>query len=123
MESSRLIQFEIPGAPKVQERPRMVSKGGRTWMYSPSTKDQEVIGHIALAERTKRGLAIMQGPVALKVNFYGLLSKQDLSNALKLIEDGMNKVIYNDDAQIYELHAYRINVQENPHTVVMVWEI
>lgn len=60
-----------------------------------------------MSARVKAGLPIMKGRVILTCHFYGLGLTTDLSNAVKLIEDAMNKVVYEDDRQIAELHLYR----------------
>lgn len=52
--------------------------------------------------------AVFHDPIALQVRFYfGSKRKRDLDNHNKLILDALTNIVYNDDAQIDELHLYR----------------
>ena len=100
----RRLSFTIEGIPKVQKRSRK-GRGGH-W-YAPSSSDQQVIGRIAYEARLKAKMPVLEGPVLLKIDFYGLRSNADLSNALKLVEDGCNGVIWIDDRQVSILMVFR----------------
>lgn len=113
--------FEISGVPQVQERPR---KGKYGNFYSPSSKAQAAIGTIALVARQKAGLKPFAGAVGLSIKFYGMRKRSDLSNCLKLVEDAMNKVVYDDDWQIEEEHIVKHPMDSRgPRTEVTVWEL
>lgn len=45
----------------------------------------------------------------------------DLDNLLKAVCDGMNKIVYNDDAQITELCCKKIWTIENEKPSIQVW--
>lgn len=46
----------------------------------------------------------LDGLLSVTYRFYG--SRADVDNLLKVLQDSMNKVIWKDDSQIIELHAY-----------------
>lgn len=93
------VHFVVPFT-AIQKRARKGMYGN--W-YSPSAKDQRMIGEYALAARAKIPLQILSVDVGLSLIVHGL--RGDLSNAVKLVEDSMNGVIYYDDAQIVAIQA------------------
>lgn len=46
----------------------------------------------------------LKGSLSVTYRFYG--SKADVDNLIKCLQDSMNKIIWKDDSQIVELHAY-----------------
>lgn len=120
MKPERRFTFTIPGAPKVQKRSRK-GRGGH-W-YAPSSADQRAIGLIAMEARNRANLPIIEGPVLLKADFYGLRSNADLSNAIKLIEDGCNGIAWIDDRQVSILMVFRRESSGAPRTEVTIEEL
>jgi Holliday junction resolvase RusA-like endonuclease len=114
------INFVIPGIPFGKQRPRF-TRGGIA--YTPAkTANYENLVKVMAAEAMK-GRSLLTCPVRLIIKAYfevpksfsrknriGAFSgwikptkKPDLSNIAKGIEDAMNKVVYQDDAQIVGL--------------------
>lgn len=117
--TTKMVKFVIYGVPKLQERPRRGKYGN---FYSPSTKEQQNIAKIALVARCTAGVPVMKGRVSLSAYFHGMKKRSDLSNAVKLIEDACNGIIYEDDSQIWGEHLYRYPDDGNPRTEVDIWE-
>lgn len=115
-----MIAFVIPGTPKVLKRHRVARWGG---MYDPSKKDKEPIAILALEARTRARKSILTGQISLKVVYYGLRVNADLSNAIKLIEDALNGVMWLDDKQVAILTVFRKENDGKPRTEVTVEEI
>jgi Holliday junction resolvase RusA-like endonuclease len=108
------ISFTVPFA-AVQQRPRL-GKGGH--VYSPSKKEQKIIGQYALVARGSN--LPMKGQVGLILIVYGL--RGDLSNCIKIVEDAMNGVIYIDDRQIKKIGACSYEDDEEPRMEITVEE-
>jgi len=60
------------------------------------------------------------GPVAVTVTWYRGAKRGDLDNRLKVVLDAMEGVLYENDNQIVELHAYRIDDKGNARMDVEV---
>ena len=125
MSEPTVIQFIIPGVlrPLERNRHRIVTKrdGGQfVSNYLPSKSRAEQAGIKLIAAAAMQGRPPITGPVELRVALYVPIpaswsqkkrdaalrhdvlptSRPDCTNWLKQIEDGMNKIVYNDDSQI-----------------------
>lgn len=126
--------FEIPGKPVPKQRPR----NGNGHTYTPTkTKDFEAL--VALKYREANGRKIA-GPVAVSVTVWYEIpeswtkkrkreewlkphtQKPDLDNVVKSILDGLNKVAWDDDAQVTRISASKYWNNEPTKTVVIVTE-
>ncbi|KYG89014.1 hypothetical protein A0U40_13385 [[Bacillus] sp. KCTC 13219] len=120
-----MIQFVIPGKVQAQERPRFsrAGKGVRTHDAPKSRNYKEWVRLIAMQNKPPEPL---QGALRLEVDIYVMppkkyhtkpkqalincgelrpVTKPDADNLVKGIKDGMNGIIWGDDAQIVELVA------------------
>jgi crossover junction endodeoxyribonuclease RusA len=68
-------------------------------------------------------LAPHTGPVAVTVRLYRPAKRGDIDNSLKVLLDALQGHVYNDDAQIVELHAYRYDDKRDPRVEVDVESI
>lgn len=50
---------------------------------------------------------MLKGELVVSYYFYG--SKLDIDNGLKLLNDSLNNIIWEDDSQIVEAHIYMMN--------------
>lgn len=117
------IIFTIPGDPVGKGRPRATTRGGFTRMFTPAkTAAYEQLVAVYAAAAMKKA-PLLEHPVRLHLDIYckvpGSWSKKrraaalggmerpakkpDLTNIIKAVEDGMNGIVYVDDAQIVEL--------------------
>jgi Holliday junction resolvase RusA-like endonuclease len=128
------IQFEIFGEPRGKSRPRF-SKG-RVYTPSETTAYEELV---ALSYRNEAKGYKFTSPVGVLI--YALhkppkkskkvvekmlreeilpTKRPDVDNVAKIILDGLNKVAWDDDTQVVELHIKK-GYAENPEVKVMVY--
>lgn len=131
------ITFTVPGEPQGKGRART---GRGRHHYTPG-KTVAYEGLIAFAaQQAMKGRAPMVGPVRLSFTAImqipasaskgkrqamldGLIrptKKPDIDNTMKAIADGLNKVAFNDDAQIVSLGTVEKIYGETPCLVVSV---
>lgn len=119
----KTLTFTVTGRPIVQERPIVLRRG---WAIDPprSKKEKKRIALIALEAQRALNLSIFGGLIHISMRFYGLRPNADISNAVKLVEDALNKVIYLDDKQISRLTAERFRqFSGDPRTEVELAEL
>lgn len=64
--------------------------------------------------------AVLSGPVALELHVYRERRSGDLSNRVKVLEDALQGILYENDAQVRELHAYLYEDKHDPRVEVAV---
>ena len=115
-----IIAFTIPGQPVAKGRPRACIRGGKVATYTPdNTARYENLVKLAAQEALK-GLPPIGGAVALEVKVFLAVpaswpkkkqaeavagtvrpsGRPDADNLLKSVADGMNGVVFADDAQV-----------------------
>ena len=109
-----MIELTLPYPPSANRywrnfRGRMVqSKAAR-----------EYIEQVRLAHS---GHDLMEGQVVVTVSLYRPRKSGDLDNFFKVALDALQGVVYKDDKQVIEIHAYRHDDKQNPRAVVTVQE-
>ena len=122
------IMFTVYGEPVAKGRPRFVKRGNYVQAYTPvKTKTYEDEVRL-LATKAKGSGSTLEGSVSVfiyisfsvpqsysKRKREACLSgqekhtkKPDLDNVAKIICDGMNGIIFNDDSQITSLHVTKV---------------
>ena len=115
-----IIAFTIPGQPVPKGRPRACIRGGKVATYTPdNTARYENLVKLA-AQEAMKGLPPIGGAVALEVKVFLAVpaswpkkkqaeavagtvrpsGRPDADNLLKSLADGMNGVVFADDAQV-----------------------
>jgi crossover junction endodeoxyribonuclease RusA len=78
----------------------------------------------AVAQRFRRMRAQrLRGSVGVRIHVYRPQKSGDLDNRFKVALDALNKVAWEDDDQIVELHSYRKEDPANPRVEVAVWTV
>lgn len=118
-----MITFTVPGEPVAKARARITISGGRAHAYTPAkTAAYEQLVAVYAAAAMKNA-PLLEHPVRLHLGIYckvpGTWSKKrradalagierpakkpDLDNVVKILADGMNGIVWVDDAQVVEL--------------------
>ena len=58
----------------------------------------------------------------MTMRFYGLRSNSDLDNAIKML-DAFNGILWIDDRQIVEIHAYKLSNSMESETYIEIEEL
>jgi Holliday junction resolvase RusA-like endonuclease len=140
-----MITINIPGTPVAKGRARSFIRAGRIGHHTPE-KTVNYEGMVALAASQAMGVAdanLLAGPLAM--SFMAVFpipkswskkrvlandtrpefvtKKPDLDNLAKSLADGMNGVVYGDDAQIAQFSMMQKVYGARPGVVVKVWEL
>lgn len=87
-----------------------------------STEASEYQTRIKWIAKSKLGMdwRPLEGEVSLSIALYRPRRSGDLSNRIKILEDSLQGILYVNDSQVTELHAYRFEDKANPRAVVVV---
>lgn len=66
------------------------------------------------------GIDLLSGDLAVTLTVYRRAKKGDLDNYTKVTLDALNGIVWSDDSQIVELHAYRCDDKVDPRVVLQV---
>lgn len=99
------ITLTVPGEPKSKARPRYTTRAGKVVAYTPKdTRTAEARYRSAYLEQAKRINTDKLGAYAVHADFYnGNYQRRDVDNMLKAVLDGLNRVAWDDDAQVVEV--------------------
>ena len=139
--SNKTLNFTVLGIPATQGSMRIYMTKGRPRMKSDSSKTmpfRQEVGWTALRARADAGYNdIMYGrhvPVAISIVFYlpapqtmpaGRFVpsvKPDVDKAVRLVFDALSGVIWVDDGQVVELHAYK-RYDDPPRVSIKIEEV
>jgi len=65
---------------------------------------------------------LIKGRVALNVSVFRPAKRGDLDNYLKALLDSLEGVLYENDSQITEIHAFRYDDKDNPRVELVAYE-
>lgn len=118
-----LLTFVVPGDPASKARARFTSRGSASRAFTPE-KTRQAEERVAWAAR-QAGWRRPEGDMGfglLCVFFTKGYQRRDVDNMIKLVSDGLNKIVYEDDSQITEVSGRVVRGDEHPRTHVMVYE-
>lgn len=112
------FMFVLEGRPRPKERPRL-GRGGR--VFTPKRTHQQEQAMAVCAMNALPSGWHLNATYAVEMRFYfkgGVLP--DIDNLIKII-DGLNGVVWDDDRQVTEIQAMRLNrPEEVERTVVQI---
>jgi len=116
--------FTVPGQPVPKGRPRFTGKHTftpkRTRVYESEVKTEAQTELRKWRSQNQCGWSTANRFGLTLHLYFSDRRKRDLDNCAKAITDALNGVVYDDDAQIDELHVYREFDKEWPRAVVYV---
>lgn len=107
----------IPGRPFAKQRPRFSRKNGRAFTPAETVSFERTVGTIAAVHFPQP----LTGPVKVEINAHFAIPKSwskkkqaemlgqphtqrpDLDNCAKALTDGLNRIAFEDDAQIADM--------------------
>ena len=88
---------------------------GRGVVTSPEAKAYKQAVRLLVPEQ------MIVGDVAVNVSVYRARKSGDLDNYLKVMLDALQGVLYANDNQITEIHAFRYDDADNPRVILVAW--
>lgn len=118
MSKKDIRYFVVPGRPRAKQRPRLV-QGGRVITPKETVEYERKLRDHYLKAHSDQPL--LEGDVAVDLfAFYSNRIHPDLDNIIKIL-DGVNKVAWDDDKQVKEIHAYLlVNKDEEERLEVFI---
>ena len=111
------IKFSVNGIPRPKQSFRYSKAGSYTdpkvkaWQDSVSWAAKEAMA----------GWEMMDGYLQATITFYVPdHRRRDTDNMSKCVLDAMNKIVYNDDTQVIDLHLHKRIDKDAPRIVVSV---
>lgn len=65
----------------------------------------------------------LKGPIGIQLRVYRPEKRGDLSNRIKVLEDALSGIAYDDDSQIVEIRAYRHDSPRDGKVEVSIWQL
>jgi len=108
-----MIDLVIHGKPVGKARPRFSRRGNKVVTFTPRETQIYEQNVKSLAQVAMIGKAMLQGPVKVTITAYFAhkkktgwhISRPDIDNVVKAILDGLNGVVFADDAVVAQLVA------------------
>lgn len=108
-----MIDLVIYGKPVGKARPRFSRRGGKVVTFTPRETQIYEQNIKSLAQVAMIGKAMLEGPVKVTITAYFAhkkktgwhISRPDIDNVVKAILDGLNGVVFADDAVVAQLVA------------------
>lgn len=115
-----ILEFTIPGPPKSKARPRVTSRG--TFMPTDYREWKKHVATCAMGAPGAREWDAHAQAFRVSVDFYMPTRRGlDVDNLVGGVLDGLNKVLWKDDASVAELgRVRRLYDKANPRAVVRV---
>ncbi len=145
------FEFTVPGEPKGKGRPRFKRMGKFVSTYTPKTTkeyEKEVLiafNKIARGKKLEGAIKadicmIFEPPKSISKkqkekmlnNEIPYTKKCDIDNGIKGVLDSLNKIAYEDDAAVDEIHAYKmygetaccqVRLTDEKHVIKPLWFI
>ena len=90
---------------------------GRMVISSEARKYKEQVSKV-LAEQG--AVCLGDGPVAILMRVFRKIKSGDLDNRIKVVLDSLRGIVYQDDKQVVEIHAFRHDDRDNPRVEIQI---
>lgn len=118
MNTKNLLNFFVEGLPKAKARPRVVSKGGRVWSFTPKSSIEwaEIIKYqvksilpvdFTPVNTPLCGCFVFHLPRSKSNKAFFHTKKPDLDNLEKGVMDALNGLVFLDDKQFVIKHGIK----------------
>lgn len=111
------IKLTLPMPPSANRYWRKTFQG-RVYVSEEAKAYRQEVGLLTL-----RSPKPLKGQISVTIRFYRARKSGDLDNRLKILFDVLQGLVYEDDEQIIEIHAFRFDNRLNPRVEVEIREI
>lgn len=116
------ISFTVPGRPvpaaRMTRRGKWIKRNAQRYLAY-----KDMVRWTAWEVMRKKEIPPFEGPVGVEIHAYIAGGRMgDIDNIEKTVFDGMNGIVWHDDRQIEEVHAYR-HKGKPQRTEVRVWAL
>lgn len=111
------MMLTLPMPPSANDYWRFVN--GRVLVSSDARQYKETAGWLAKSAGLHEP---MTGEVSVTLHVYRRQRSGDLDNRIKVLLDSLRGVVYRDDSQVVEIHAYRHEDKLNPRVEIAIEE-
>jgi crossover junction endodeoxyribonuclease RusA len=111
------FRFVLPVPPSANRYWR--NYGGRVVVSDEARAYKGQAGWLA----KEAGCGLLTGPVGVLLHVHRARRVGDLDNYIKVLLDALRGVVFEDDSQVVELHAFRGEDPAAPRVNVCVWAI
>jgi crossover junction endodeoxyribonuclease RusA len=111
-----MLKFTLPYPPSVNH---YLAHVGRVYRTQKANDYKEIVGWILHDQE----IDPLEKSLAVTIYAYRPRKAGDIDGILKVSLDAMNKLAYQDDKQIVELHVYRRDDKHNPRLEIEISEV
>jgi Holliday junction resolvase RusA-like endonuclease len=110
----------VLGEPIPKGRPRVNTRTGHAYTPARTRQAESDLGW-ALRQQYGSGRPPLAGALAVTLRFWlARAGRVDVDNLSKLVLDGANTILWDDDSQIWDLHAVVMGRDGRPRTEITV---
>jgi len=114
IEQPKEYSFEIPLPPSANNY-WTIANGRFVTTHEASAYKKQIFYQL-------HNLEPLRGDICLNITVFRKIKRGDLDNFLKIMLDALNGIVYLDDSQVVEIHAYRDDDKDNPHVNFYAYE-
>lgn len=107
------IIFTLPMPPSANRYWRR-GANGTTYVSDEAQEYKDAVYYQLIRQRP------VDGDMKITMRIYRARKSGDLDNRIKIVLDALNGIIYHDDKQIVEIHAYRHDDAKRPRVEVEI---
>lgn len=118
-----IVEFTFDGEPITKSNNTRWGKGRVFTAKKPAQYESDLSWYAKVVMSSKR-LEPTKKLVRLTICYFQQsVKRKDQQNLLKTTADALNRIVYEDDSQVHEVHLYRHLDREKPRVVIKVEEV